>query len=76
MHQRDVRRESGCENDTFALAFVNLRFSSDLKREDLLFCYSFHATAACGPFEYDGNHFKIIFPFVQDCILPLITATV
>lgn len=51
------------ENDTFAFAFVNLGFSSDLKREDLLFCYSLHATAACGPFEYDGNHFKNNFSF-------------
>lgn len=23
--------------------------------------HSFHATVACGPFDYDGNHFKILF---------------
>lgn len=61
MHQKDVRRESGCKNDTFAFAFVNLRFSSDWKREDLLFCVLSMLLLACGPFEYDGNHFKIIF---------------
>lgn len=41
---------SRCKNDTFAFAFVNFSSDSD----------SFYATAACEPFEYDGNQFKII----------------